>query len=87
MKILITQDTFVPSIDGPEFVGANETVDVETDTGHAVVNAGKALYIDEKDAKGRPPHLRATTERLKVATDALAAAAKAAKAAKASAES
>lgn len=83
MKILITQDTFVPSIDGPEFVGIHETVEVEADTGHAVVNAGKALYIDQKDVKGRPIHLLASEQRLKVATEALAAAAKAAKAGKA----
>lgn len=83
MKILITQDTFVPSIDGPTFVGNNETIEVETDTGHAVVNAGKALYIDQKDVKGRPFHLLATEQRLKVATEALAAAADASKSSKA----
>lgn len=81
MKILITQDTFVPSIDGPTFVSNHETIEVDTDTGHAVVNAGKALYIDQKDLRGRPAHLQATEQRLKVATEALAAAAKAAKAA------
>lgn len=83
MKILITQDTFVPSIDGPVFVGNHETIEVDTDTGHAVVNAGKALYIDQKDIKGRPAHLLASEGRLKVAAEALVAAAEAAKSTKA----
>lgn len=81
MKILVTQDTFAPSLDGPTFVSANETIDIEPDNGHAIVNAGKGLYIDQKDLKGRPAYLLASAERLKAATEAQAQAAKAAKAA------
>jgi hypothetical protein len=81
MKILVTQDTFAPSMDGPTFVGANEVIDIEPDNGHAIVTAGKGLYIDQKDLKGRPAHLLASESRLKAATEAQAQAAKAAKAA------
>lgn len=74
MKILITQDTFAPSLDGPALLSANETVDIEPDNGHALVVAGKGLYVDQKDAKGRPAHLVATAERLRASTEAQAAA-------------
>lgn len=81
MKILVTQDTFAPSLDGPTFVSANETIDIEPDNGHAIVSAGKGLYVDQKDLKGRPAYLLASEARLKAAAEARAQAAKAAKAA------
>lgn len=86
MKILVTQDTFTPSLDGPAFCSANEVIDVDPDNGHAIVNAGKGLYIDEKDCKGRPAHLRASDERIKAAAAARAEADKAAKAEKSTAK-
>lgn len=69
MKILVTQDTFAPSLDGPTFIGANEVIDIDVDNGHAIVVAGKGLYVDAKDAKGRPAHLVASAERLKALAD------------------
>jgi hypothetical protein len=81
MKILVTQDTFAPSLDGPTFISANEVVDIEVDHGHGIVVAGKALYVDQKDAKGRPAHLLASDKRLEAAAEARAAAAAAAQAA------
>lgn len=83
MKILVIQDTFAPSLDGPTFLSANEVIDIEPDNGHAIVVAGKGLYVDAKDAKGRPAQLVVSADRLKAASEAQAAAAKAAKAAKA----
>lgn len=82
MKILVTQDTFAPSLDGPTFIGANEVIDIEADNGHAIVVAGKGLYVDAKDAKGRPASLVASDKRLEAAKAARAEAAKPAKAAK-----
>lgn len=83
MNILITQDTFAPSLKGMEFVSTNEVIEIETDNGHAIVAAGKGLYIDDKDAKGRPAHLLASKDRL---TDAEALRKEAAAAAKAAAK-
>lgn len=89
MKILVTQDTFAPSLDGPTFISANEVIDIEPDHGHAIVVAGKGLYVDEKDAKGRPKHLLASDKRLETAAElrkaALADAKRATKAEKAEA--
>lgn len=82
MKLLITQDTFAPSLDGPTFIAAHEVIDIEPDHGHSIVAAGKGLYIDAKDAKGRSPSLVASDKRLEAAKAARAEAAKPAKPAK-----
>jgi hypothetical protein len=80
MKILVTQDTFAPSLDGPTFISVNEVIDIEPDHGHAIVVAGKGLYVDAKDAKGRPAHLVASDKRLEAAAELRAAAVAEAKA-------
>ena len=49
MKILVTQDTFAPSMDGPVFLAANTLAELETDSARGAVVAGRALYIDAKD--------------------------------------
>lgn len=53
MKLLITSDCAVPSMDGPQHLPANSFVELETASAHAVVAAGRALYIDPKDDPGR----------------------------------
>lgn len=90
MKTVILQDTFAPSMDGPAFLPANSFADAEPDTVHALVKAGKALYVDKKDDPTRGHMLTAgdrLIEAVKAAIDAAqaeaAAAAKPAKAAKA----
>ncbi len=85
MKLLITQATFVPSIDGPAFLSAHETVDLEKDSAHAVVTAGKGLYIDKKDDPTRNKNFTATDKQIEAAAVALVAAQEAAKAAEADA--
>lgn len=70
MKVLITQDTFVPSIDGPAFLPANSLADLEIDSAHGVVRAGKALYVDPKDDPGRTKQLTASDARVKAVQDA-----------------
>ena len=49
MKILITQDTFAPSMDGPVHLPAMSLAEMDTDMARAVVTAGKGLYIEPKD--------------------------------------
>ena len=80
MKILITQDTFVPSIDGPAFLAATSLADLEVDSAHGLVKAGKGLYVDPKDDLSRIKVSTATESRIKAAQDAVEAAKKAAKA-------
>ena len=86
MQILVTQHPLPPSLAGPALCPANEVIHVDPDNGHAIVNAGKGLDIDEKDGKGRPAHLRASDERIKAAAAARAEADKAAKAEKSTAK-
>lgn len=73
MKILITQDTFVPAIDGAQHCAANSVVDVETDTAHAVVSAGKGLYVDPKDDRSRAKGQTASEARIEAVRAALKA--------------
>lgn len=49
MKIIVTHDTFAPSIDGPVFLAAHTLAELETDAARGAVVAGKALYVDPKD--------------------------------------
>lgn len=79
MKVLVIQDTFVPSIDGPAFLSANTLADLEADSAHNLVKAGKGLYVDPKDDPSRIKVSTASAERIKAAQDAIEAAKKAAK--------
>lgn len=81
MKILITQDTFAPSLDGPQFLAANTFADVDKDGAAAIVQAGKALYVEPKDDPTRAKQYTAPESRVKALADAMKAADKAAKAA------
>lgn len=78
MKILITIDTFAPSLDGAVFLAANGFADVDRDTATAIVQAGKALYVDPKDDPTRTKQFTAAESRIKGLVDALRAADKAA---------
>lgn len=80
MKILITQACAAPSMDGPVHLDANTLVEIETDNAHAIVAAGKGLYIDPKDDRSRTKVSTASETRVEAVRAALAAAAKAAKA-------
>jgi hypothetical protein len=84
MKIIITQDTFAPSMDGPVYLPAPSVVELETDAARGVVMAGKGLYVEPKDdpsARGNAPGTRTATEaQVKLARDAMAGARKTAKA-------
>jgi hypothetical protein len=79
MKLLITTDTFAPSLDGAAHLPANTFAEVETDTGHALVAAGKALYVDPKDDRSRIKVATAAQARIDAVVAALKAAEKAAK--------
>lgn len=76
MKIFITDNTFAPSIDGPALLEANEVVDVEVDTGHALVQAGKGLYVEPKDDRSKTKGKVVSKERLQEVAAAHKAAAK-----------
>lgn len=79
MKILITTDTFAPSMDGPQFLPANSFADVDKDGAGAIVQAGKALYVDPKDDPTRHKQWTAPETRVKALVEALKSAEKAAK--------
>lgn len=49
MKILMTSDCAVPSLDGPQHVPASTVQEFDADTVRALVHAGRGLYIDPKD--------------------------------------
>ena len=74
MKLLITQDTFAPSIDGAAFLAANTFVDLETDSARAIVTAGKGLYVDAKDDNSKIKQNTASDARVKAVIEALEAA-------------
>jgi hypothetical protein len=86
MKLLITAPTFAPSMDGPVYLADNTFADADADTAHALVAAGKALYVDAKDDRTKrgdhPGMFTASAERVQLVSAALAAEKKAAKAAK-----
>jgi hypothetical protein len=81
MKVLIIQDTFAPSLDGPSHLPANTLADLEADSAHAVVRATKGLYVDQKDDPTRGKQFTASDARLSAAREAAAAAKAAAKSA------
>jgi hypothetical protein len=81
MKILITEPTFAPGMDGPVFLAPNSFAEAESDTVRSLVAAGKALYIDGKD----DPSRRGNTAGRHTATDEQLAAAQAAQKAEAAA--
>lgn len=80
MKLLVIQPTFVPVIDGSDYLAPNDMVDVDTHTGHALVTAGKALYADKRDDRSKVKTRTASPEQIKAAADAAKAAKAAAKA-------
>ena len=53
MKLLMIQKCAVPTVDGPAHIAANTLVDIDTDSARALVQAGRALYIDPKDDPSR----------------------------------
>lgn len=79
MKVLITADTFCPSIDGPTFLAANTLADCETESANGLVHAGKALFVDSKDDKSKLKMHTATKDQIDAAVEAAKAAAAAAK--------
>lgn len=81
MKLLITAPCAAPTIDGPAHYDANTVAEFETDTAHAIVAAGKALYVDAKDDRSRTKVATATEARIEAVRAAQKAARAAAKAA------
>lgn len=79
MKLLITQACAAPTMDGTVHLDANTLVDIEPDNGHAIVAAGKGLYIDPKDDRSRTKTSTASEARVELVRNALAAGRKAAK--------
>lgn len=77
MKVLITNATFVPSLDGPQFLDVNTFADMDEESARGVVQAGKGLHCDKKDDKTRGKIFTASQEQI----DAAVAASKAAEAA------
>lgn len=84
MRMLITGDTFAPSLDGPVFLPINSMADMEADSAKRIAQAGRGLFIDAKDDPTRrgtaAGQFTATAEQVKAATEAAQAAEKAAKA-------
>lgn len=84
MRMLITGDTFAPSLDGPVFLGINTLADMDADSAKRIAQAGRGLFVDAKDDPTRranaPGAYTANAEQVRAATEAAAAAAKAAKA-------
>ena len=80
MQALVTDATFAPSMDGPQYLEANTLVEADADTVHAMVRAGKALYVNAKDDPTRIKQFTAAEPRVQALRDAMAAAAQAAKA-------
>jgi hypothetical protein len=76
MKILITQDCAVPSLDGPQHVPANTLQDFEADVVRALVHAGRGLYVDPKDDPSKVKVNTAPEARVEALRKALKAAAK-----------
>ena len=84
MKILITQNTFAPSMDGATFLPAGSFAELEADSAKGIVVAGKGLYVDGKDDPTRRGNAAgqytATEQQVSAVRDALAALKKPAKA-------
>lgn len=83
MKVLITAPTFVPSLDGPQYLDANTFADMDDDSARGVVQAGKGLYCDKKDDKTRAKQFTASQDQIDAAIAAAAVDKKPTKAAKA----
>jgi hypothetical protein len=83
MRVLIIADTFAPSIDGPAYLSTNTIADCEVDSAVALVHAGKALYVNDKDDKSKLKMRTATPEQVADAVEAAKAAKAAEKLAKA----
>ena len=85
MKILITAPTVAPSLDGTQHLPRNTLADLEQSAAHAIVAAGRGLYIEPKDdptTRGNAPGRNTASEtQVQAVREALKAAAKAAKAA------
>ncbi len=79
MKILITADTFAPSLDGPVFLPANAIAEMDEDTARGIVTGGKGLHVDRKDDKTKLKSFTASAEQIEAARQAAEAEAKAAK--------
>ena len=87
MKILITQDTYARSMDGPQHLAANTVVDVDPDAARAIASGGRALFVDAKDdPTSRNKQPGAFTAPADLVKEVLAAAKAAAKAAAAEAK-
>jgi hypothetical protein len=83
VKLLITTDCAVPTMDGPTHVSANTLVDIDADTAHLLVQATRAQYIDPKDDRSRSKVNTASESRVEAVRAAIKAAGKAPKAAEA----
>lgn len=81
MKVLIIAPCAAPSIDGPQHLPENTLQELETDVVHAIVHAGKGLYVDQKDDPSRAKVRTAGEGRIEAVRQAMKAASKAAKAA------
>ncbi|MEY5100689.1 MAG: hypothetical protein RJA36_3408 [Pseudomonadota bacterium] len=79
MKLLITHACAAPTMDGPAHYDANTVAEFETDVAHAIVAAGKALYIEPKDDRSRTKVATASEARIEAVRSAMKAASKAAK--------
>lgn len=80
MKLLIVNDCAVPTVDGPAHVAANSLIDIDVDSGHLLVQAGRAQYIEPKDDRSRSKVNTASEARVEAVRAALKAAAKSGKA-------
>jgi hypothetical protein len=76
MKLLMIQKCAVPTIDGPAHIAANTLVDIDVDAARALVQAGRALYIDPKDDPSRAKVSVAPEARVEALRKALKSAAK-----------
>jgi hypothetical protein len=77
MRILLTSNTFAPSMDGPVFLPENTFADMEPDSARGIVLAGKGMYVDPKDDPTKLKQHTAPEPLVRVVSDALKAADKA----------
>lgn len=79
MKVLIIAATFVPSMDGPQFLDVNTFADMDEESARGVTQANKGLFCDKKDDKTRGKIYTASQEQIDAAVAAADAAKKSAK--------
>ncbi|MDP4300347.1 hypothetical protein [Leptothrix discophora] len=72
MKVLITADTFAPSMDGPVHLAAHTIAEMEADSARSIVNAAKGLYVDGKDDPGKTKQHTASAELIRLVREAQA---------------